>query len=122
MTERFPDLEIYLLKPAADAITRWLTEIFPDLDTLSTNNERSHWRAGGMDIYLNDKAEKNFASLWFKKNDTPWANDLELGRAAYQALQCEVRCSDSGWQEDEGAASNDGWIKINQNGEKPFQW
>ena len=123
MTERFPDLEIYLLNPDADAISAWLTSVFDTgVEVVSTAPGRAHWHIGGMDVFLNDKAEKNFASLWFKQNRTPWNNDLECGRAAFTALACEVRCSDSGWQEGESEDTEGGWIKINRNGEKPFSW
>ncbi|TNC91731.1 hypothetical protein [Thalassolituus sp.] len=122
MTERFPDLEIYLLKPDIKAVGEWLISLFSDLEALVHSESRCHWRAGTMDIFLNDKAEKNFASLWFRSNNTAWNNDLELGRAAFAALGCEVRCSDSSWQEGEEESPDEGWVKINRNGEKPCHW
>ncbi|ASP38321.1 hypothetical protein CHH28_06340 [Bacterioplanes sanyensis] len=124
MTERFPDLEIYLLKPDSSAIEQWLKTCFPQLQTLQ-QGERCHWRAdtdqGQMDIFLNPQAEKNFASLWFKQNRTPWANDLDCARQAHAALQIEVRCSAAGWQEGE-QEDDSGWIKLIRGEEKPLVW
>lgn len=124
MTEHFPDLEIYLLKPDQAAIESWLQQCWPQLQTLQ-QGERFHWRAdteqGLMDIYLNSQAEKNFASLWFKQNRTAWRNDLECARAAHAALQVEIRCSAAGWQEDDGE-DDSGWIKLIRGEEKPFTW
>jgi len=122
MTERFPDLEIYLMKGDAKAVAQWLQEALGELDILKDSEDHHHWRSGSMDIFMNANAEKNFASLWFKQNQTPWANDLELGRAAWEALNTEIRCSDSGWEESEGDSADGGWIKINARGEKPFSW
>ena len=123
MTERFPDLEIYLLNPDAAAVSSWLATVFNTAaEVVSSSTGRTHWHINGMDVFLNDKAEKNFASLWFKQNSTPWNNDLDCGRAAFAALGYEVRCSDSGWQEGESEDAEGGWIKINRNGEKPFSW
>ncbi|MEC7548251.1 MAG: hypothetical protein VX474_07080 [Pseudomonadota bacterium] len=122
MTERFPDLEIYLLKGTPDAIRDWLSQTFNGVTDVKVSDEHCHWQVAGMDVFLNVNAEKNFSSLWFKQNKTPWNTDLELARAAYSGLSTEIRCSDSGWQESEGEASSGGWIKLNSNGEKPFNW
>lgn len=122
MTERFPDLEIYLLKGTSDAVREWLSQTFDVVKDIKVSNEHCHWHVAEMDVFLNVNAEKNFSSLWFKQNKTPWNNDLELARAVYTGLNTEVRCSDSGWQEGEGETGSAGWIKLNANGEKPFDW
>ena len=122
MTERFPDLEIYILKAEAASVEQWLRDTFNQVDSQKNTDSHNHWRVDGMDVFLNAGAEKNFASLWFKQNQTPWNNDLELGRAAFTALESEVRCSDSGWSESESEDADGGWVKINRNGEKPFSW
>ena len=122
MTERFPDLEIYILKAEPANVEQWLRDTFNQVDCQKSTDSHNHWRVDDMDVFLNAGAEKNFASLWFKQNQTPWNNDLELGRAAYMALESEVRCSDSGWSESEAEDAEGGWVKINRNGEKPFSW
>ncbi|MDF1761991.1 MAG: hypothetical protein P1U57_01155 [Oleibacter sp.] len=127
MTDRFPDLEIYLMKANVDAVAEWLTSTLGELTVIRQNNALTTWRVNNMEILFTAQAEKNFSSLWFKQNTTPWLSDLDAGRAAYAALQTEVRCSAGGWKEDDDAGANsdsenDQWIKINQNGEKAFSW
>ena len=82
MTERFPDLEIYLMKGDPAKVTEWLRSVLGEINTIKDTGAHQHWRSGGMDIYMNANAEKNFSSLWFKQNDTPWNTDLEAARAA----------------------------------------
>ena len=125
MTEFFPDIEIYLMKPETQAIADWLNSVFGALETVALRDGFAHWKIttekGVMDVFLNDKAEKSFASLWFKQNLTSWPTDLDCGRAAHAALGIEIRCSDSGWKEEEGE-SDDGWVKLIRGEEKPVRW
>ena len=126
MTYRFPDLEIYLMKPDAGAVRDWLARQLGDhIEDQRVVPGHCHWRVTldghVMDVFLNDKAEKNFASLWFKQNHSPWNTDLECARSAHAALGIEVRCSDSGWQENVDDSAG-GWIKLIRNEEKPVHW
>lgn len=119
MTERFPDIEIYLMKPDAAAVQAWLQQaLAAPLQMVS----EQHWRCADMDIFFNPQAEKNFASLWFKQNHTPWGTDLDCARSAHAALGLEIRCSDSGWQEEEAEEHGGGWIKLIRGEEKPLDW
>ena len=122
MSARFPDIEIYLLKAEADAVKNWLSNALVTssaIEELSQSKQGIEWRAGNMEILFTANASKNFASLWFKTNQTPWDDDLACAKAAHEALQLEVRCSKAGWQEgDEGP----GWIKLIRGEEKPLDW
>ena len=91
MTERFPDLEIYLMKGDPAKVTEWLGAELGDLETIKDTGTHQHWRCGKMDIYMT-------------------------------ALETEIRCSNSGWDESEGESDSDGWIKLNARGEKSFSW
>lgn len=123
MTERFPDIEIYLMKAEAEDVLSWLTQTLGEVVVKNGDADTQHWQAADMDIYFTGQAEKNFASLWIKQNKTPWLTDLECARSAHSALQCEIRCSDSGWQESEGDdQSGQGWIKLIRGEEKSFIW
>lgn len=123
MTERFPDIEIYLMKAEAQPVQQWLQQALGSLTVKDDSSETQHWQASDMDIYFTENAEKNFSSLWIKQNHSPWLNDLECGRAAHAALACEIRCSDSGWQENEGDNNpGQGWIKLIRGEEKSFTW
>ena len=126
MTDRFPDLELYILNADPEAVLSWLQQDIGALEAIKTTEHLIQWRCQNsdgesMDIHLTFKAEKNFASLWFKQNKTPWDNDLSAGRRAFEVMGQEVRCSDSGWKED-SASDDGGWIQLNHNGEKPFSW
>lgn len=121
MTTPLPDLEIYLMKSPATDVEAWLTRVFGPLQTVRSSDSQSHWQADGMDILFNSQAEGNFGCLWFKQNRTPWATDLDCARAAYEALQTEIRCAVTQWGE---SASDEqpGWIKITRGQEKSFDW
>lgn len=123
MTERFPDLEIYLMNASAAAVQQWLQQALGEpLTVLSEQHWQCRYQGNDMDVFFNAQAEKNFASLWFKQNRSPWLTDLECARAAHAALGMEIRCSDSGWQETEGEETAGGWIKLIRGEEKPFEW
>lgn len=126
MTDRFPDLELYILNAEPEAVLSWLQQDIAKLEVIKATDKIIQWRTQGtegesMEIHLIYKAEKNFASLWFKQNKTPWDNDLSAARRAFEVMGQEVRCSDSAWEE-ESTSDDGGWIKINHNGEKPFVW
>ncbi len=60
-----------------------------------------------------------FTSIWIDSKDTPWANDVEMGRAAFAALNTEVRCVESAWTSGDDP---DQWLQINADGEQIIQW
>ena len=63
MTERFPDLEIYILKAEPANVEQWLRDTFNQVDCQKSTDSHNHWRVDDMDVFLNAGAEKNFASL-----------------------------------------------------------
>ena len=122
MTDQLPDLEIYIMKANPEAVHSWLATLFT-VEIIKSAAGHHHYRCNGMDVFLNEGAEKNFASLWFKQNKTSWHSDLELARVAHSALETEIRCSAVGWKEgDESATTDDSWIKLNKGQEKVFEW
>ena len=128
MSERYPDLELYILKPTIEDIDNWLQSSFPQYKREITyqDHNQCHWLISTdsceMPVHLSFAAVKQFASLWFKTNATEWATDLDAARQLYQFLSKEVRCSDSSWQDGEDEGGQAGWIKINQKGEQHFEW
>lgn len=124
MTDRFPDIEIYLhQKTTAEQIAQWLTDALAcSLNAKGANRWQAKVHGQNMDIVFNPKAIKGFASLWFKQNHTPWNTDLECALAANQALNTEVRCAISGWQEEQGESEVDTWIKVINGQSKTFTW
>ena len=119
MTDKFPDIEIYLLKVDPSQISEWLSHQFGELTEIKHTSKSVTWQTSGMDIQFTQDVAKKFSSLWFKTNNTPWNNDLECAREAHSALGVEVRCSVAGWQEED---DQPGWIKLIRGNEKPFDW
>lgn len=119
MSERFPDIEIYLLKAEVSEIHTWLCSQFDVVEEQKSSPKSVQWLVDGTEVLLTLNSNKNFASLWFKQNKTPWNNDLECGRALHTALGKEVRCSKAAWQDgDEGPA----WTKLIHGEEKDLDW
>lgn len=119
MSERFPDIEVYVLKAEAAEIQNWLTSQFTQVEEQKSNTKSVQWLVDGAEVLFTLNSNKNFASLWFKQNNTPWNNDLECGRALHTALDKEVRCSKAAWKEgDEGPA----WTKLIRDEEKDLDW
>ena len=121
MTDTYPDIEIYIKRPAVEDIIAWLEERFHVIErktrgasiilTLGT---------GSLEVVIVENAVKGgYASVWFKRGDMPWSSDAECTREAFTRFGLEVRCSSGPWQEgqDEG-----GWLRITGQGESIVNW
>ena len=121
-----PDIEIYLLSCDKDKIIEWLQTHFKineqkainaDLLSLKVMNSEAEF-----EIQILEKAAgKRFTSVWINSDKTPWQDDVECAKAAYLALNCEVRCNIASWSESE-EQDPDQWWHINQYEEGPFIW
>lgn len=121
-----PDIEIYLLSCPTERIIRWLEQDFSVIDMHKPSDivTKLHLEHNGEVIpvtILEKAAGKRFTSIWFDSDKTPWGNDTECSKCAFEALECEVRCNYQGWQED-GQEDPDLWWHINAEGEGPFIW
>lgn len=124
MSERYPDLEIYIYKASSEALQEWLTTALGcSLEQVSPSLWRTQ-QPQPMSILFTPQAEKNFSSLWFKHNQTPWDNDYACAEAAHLALNTEVRCQAQSWQETEDEATSDhpNWIKFIRGQAAPCYW
>ncbi|MCE6983658.1 hypothetical protein EI534_41180, partial [Pseudomonas frederiksbergensis] len=68
------------------------------------------------------KAVSKWNSLYLESDQTPWADDIECARAAFAALNVEVRCAPGSWVEEEGEEDADRWIRISADGEEEITW
>ena len=53
------------------------------------------------------------------------AVDLRTGaheQAAFKALNVEVRCAPGTWEEEQGEADADRWIRISEDGQEEITW
>ncbi|MCG8609732.1 MAG: hypothetical protein MI864_04270 [Pseudomonadales bacterium] len=124
-TERQPDIEIYIKNTSLNAIQNWLGSIFHSIETLKSGKQSLELSCNYQDTkfpvtILEAAAGKKYTSVWFKSNATPWQDDLECARAAYQALESEVRCSNGGWQEGDDVETT--WWCVNENGVELKIW
>lgn len=121
MNQPYPDIEIYIMKADPSAILAWLGDVFDAVEVKTPQEWGLTFQGQQLEVFFDPKAEKNFASLWFKQNHTPWHTDLDCARAAHQSLGLEIRCQASGWAEEEGE-TDEGWVKLIRGEEKPFTW
>ncbi|WP_447956419.1 hypothetical protein [Vreelandella sp. EE7] len=101
MSERFPDIEVYIAKLDLERLNGWLDHVI-DAAPLAPAGKHQ-WRTRGahqgqvIPVLVMDKTADGFASLWFDSAHTPWENDQACAQAAAEALETEVRCSLGGW-------------------------
>lgn len=123
MSERFPDIEIYVKGVDLMSIIGWLRRHFDIID--QERQDDSHGLTlsrGGRDVecLIVEKAAKGgFTSVWLKSDNTHWANDRDCALDAATVLDCEVRCSAGSWQETE---ERPGWLRITPDSETPINW
>jgi hypothetical protein len=120
------DIEIYALSCPTEKIIAWLEETFTLIQKSTPSKQCSKvtvsFDGNNIDVtILEEAAGKRFTSIWFDSDKTPWENDINCARQAFQALNCEVRCNFQGWEE-EGNQDPDQWWRINTYGEGPFIW
>jgi len=121
-----PDREIYLRYISLQALTQWLEAELGPLRTEEQEGKQTHLLAQfrGEDIpvfILEDTPAKPYSCLWIQSDNVPWSNDLELARAATQALDCETRCTANAWKEGDDE-ENDEWIVVTKEEEKKIIW
>jgi len=49
-------------------------------------------------------------------------DDIACARAAFAALNVEVRCAPGSWVEEEGEETADRWMRISADGEEEITW
>ncbi|OUR85202.1 hypothetical protein A9Q77_01005 [Marinomonas sp. 42_23_T18] len=121
-----PDIEIYLLSCSNEKIIEWLQTSFTIIEEKKLNAGLLSLKVATaeteFEIQLLQKAAgKRFTSVWFDSDKTPWSDDVECAKAAFTALDCEVRCNIASWSETE-EQDPDQWWHINQYEEGPFIW
>lgn len=122
--DQLDDLEIYVEGEPLSAIKSWLLETFPG-SRISRESKKGFRFAG---VYQNqptpitvvkNAGQTGFTSVWVQNRNTPWNNDLEMGRAAFQALGITVRCIESAWQKGDDP---DLWYEFSRQGEHTITW
>jgi len=118
------DLEIYVDNSDVEAITAWLGNALPHFEVTRSSKKGCKFRCGQTGLVASGMVVLNagrtgFTSVWIDSKDTPWADDVEMGRSAFSALNSEVRCVESAWSNGDDP---DQWLQINAQGEHVIQW
>ena len=124
MPDHQPDIGIYLKHPAFDDIGTWLqthfdlTAVTPqgpgNLLDLSFNNQSLQC------LIIERVAERGYASIWFKQNNSPWRNDLECAEEAHTVLEVETRCIVGGWHN--SREERDAWYRLSKGEKSIVNW
>ncbi len=118
------DIEIYVESNDLDGMLAWLSPCFDAFKVKGQSKKGCKfsctWQGHDSDgmIVLN-AGRTGFTSIWINSRHTPWANDVELGRAAFAALHTTVRCNESAWSKGDDP---DRWLQIDASGEHIIQW
>ena len=122
--EQLDDLEIYVEGEPLDAIKTWLLDTFPGSEIQRESKKGFRFKG----VYegkptpvtvVKNAGQTGFTSVWVQNRNTPWKDDVEMGRAAFAALNTTVRCIESAWQKGDDP---DRWYEISATGETVITW
>ncbi|MFV1873190.1 MAG: hypothetical protein ACMZ64_07730 [Oleiphilus sp.] len=127
-----PDIEIYVKQANMKILEDWLKANFSDIVLPShalqlfekgkairatAKAESKHTEL----VITPQAAGKAFCSIWFKQNITPWNDDEACAMSLLAHTDVEVRCSASGWSEDEDEESAQ-WLLLTRSEKKRIHW
>ncbi len=122
--EQLDDLEIYIEGEPLEAIKTWLLASFPGSEL--RRESKKGFRFNGIHqgsptpiTVVKNAGQTGYTSVWVQNRNTPWANDIDMGRAAHQAIGATVRCIESAWQNGDDP---DRWYEISASGEQVITW
>ena len=122
--QQLDDLEIYIEGEPLEAIRDWLLTSFPGSEVRRESKKGFRFNGvyGGNPTpitVVKNAGQTGFTSVWVQNRNTPWKNDIEMGRAAHQAIGTRVRCIESAWQNGDDP---DRWYEISSAGEQVITW
>lgn len=117
-----PDIEIYLKDTGKEAVHAWLKSVFKHCTDWHSKGSIARCHCDEIEVVWYAKAVGSWHSLLLASPKTPWPDDLACAQAAFKALAVEVRCAPGSWQEADGEADADRWIKVNEQGTQEFMW
>ncbi len=129
-TDAHPDIEIYIKAAPTAAVVDWLDQQFAEVETVKqqgkVNHYRVSWQGESIPVLVVEKAGGIYTSVYFESPHTPWQQDIDCARQAYEYFAehtditgLEVRCVPGSWQEGDDP---DAWLAINADGEQAIQW
>ncbi|EGH28262.1 hypothetical protein PSYJA_04359, partial [Pseudomonas syringae pv. japonica str. M301072] len=92
---RQPDIEIYLKDEDVDhkAIAQWLGDALGSCSDWKQKGQTWKCTAGTVAVTWLPRAVGKWNSLHLDSDQTPWEDDIACARAAFKALNVEVRCA-----------------------------
>ena len=128
LTDRHPDLEIYIKNQTTQQILDWLKLHCQKVDSQvkSDNHIELQLQFGqhSIEASLQQKVSgKAWSSLWFKNNQTPWDTDLDCALIAASQMQTQVRCIKASWSDDQSSdVEDDHWWKVEDGEQELINW
>lgn len=128
MSESFPDIEIYLKRPALEDIEAWLDDRFGITGSGNRGDGQVFWLGADPEIecvVIENVVKGGYTSVWFRSDATPWATDRDCALEAFARLGVEVRASAGAWEEeneDADGADRGGWYRVTEAGESRVNW
>lgn len=127
-----PDIEIYVKETHFQQLLNWLNKHFEKIEFPS---KAAHLFETGKpvkgsigqaekksELIITPKAAgKNFCSIWFKQNYTPWENDEQCALSLLEEADLEIRCAAAGWEEHEAENSEQWWL-LRRDEKKRINW
>jgi hypothetical protein len=115
------DIEIYIKNIPASSVEQWLQAMgwHTKASILNRTTTKIIANTDAKTLTILAVSSGKFTSVWFQSDQTPWANDLECARQAWQHFGKEIRASQGGWLEDN---KDDRWWQLNEAGETLVDW
>ena len=114
--ERYPDIEIYAKDITFKQVEEWLDQHFTSIERKNVVTKKSearlHLLIDGSEVLVFGNAIGKYSSIWFKQNNSPWDTDIDCAHEACKALNTQIRCSNSGWEEGQGPESQ--WWRVTE--------
>ena len=103
-------------------VEAWLAEVLGPCTEWKKKGETWKCMAGNVPVTWMPKAVGKWNSLYLDSDQTPWEDDIACAKAAFAALNIEVRCAPGSWVEEQGEADADRWIRISEDGQEEITW
>lgn len=121
---RHPDIEIYIKNRSLDVILDWLGQRCDSVNLLKdvggTHSLEVELEGRQIPVMIHERAVgKAWISIWFRSDETPWARDIDCAHEVARALETQVRCVASGWNEGDDP---DEWWSVENGDARKIQW
>lgn len=121
---RHPDIEIYIKNRSLEQILTWLRRRADSLESHNsvggTHSLTAFINSQRIPVMIHEKAVgKAWISVWFRSDATPWVRDIDCAHEVAAALETQVRCIVSGWQDGDDP---DEWWKIEGGEVEKITW